>query len=257
MLNNFLSSDFVKHFSLADKRYSGTLVAIRKGIKVLWVANHFRQAFELDNTVPETAFDMSLVKDNHYEDGRVIIVQFESFTLLATYSPNNGSKDESFDRRRKYDNEISKFLTQWKKSPVVWVGDLNIAPETGDTSHPSFFEKENSSLPADHIGLAGTTKLERQRFKSIVNKADIFDAWKFFNPLNELAINYEPEKNNFTWRGSHSGKFYKKSMRLDHIFLSKTLESNLIETVILGHGYDKTGFLGSDHCPLKVVLKID
>jgi exonuclease III len=59
-------------------------------------------------------------------------------------------------------------------------------------------------------------------------------------------------------RRGGEGTYHKKAMRLDHVFVSRKLidEQNIIDCRILGHGYDKAGFLGSDHCPIKVVVSI-
>lgn len=63
----------------------------------------------------------------HETDGRVIIVEFESFLLLNTYAPNNGWKEEenSFQRRRKWDKRMFEFVRQVDK-PLIWCGDLNV-----------------------------------------------------------------------------------------------------------------------------------
>jgi len=87
----------------------------------------------------------------------------------------------------------------------------------------------------------------------MIHDANLFDCWKHFNPVPESG-HYDVEKNNFTWRGSDSGKFKNTAMRLDHAFMSRSLESKLIESTILGTGYSRIGFLGSDHAPLKIVL---
>ena len=63
----------------------------------------------------------------HETDGRVIIVEFESFLLLNTYAPNNGWKEEekSFQRRRKWDKRMLEFVQRVDK-PLIWCGDLNV-----------------------------------------------------------------------------------------------------------------------------------
>lgn len=64
----------------------------------------------------------------HEPDGRVILAEFENFRLLATYSPNNGWKEEenSFQRRRKWDNRMLEFVTKHSEKPLIWCGDLNV-----------------------------------------------------------------------------------------------------------------------------------
>ena len=135
VLGNFLKNDFDKFFSLADQRYGGSMVAIKKGIPVQWIAYNFKHAFELDNNESNESFDQSLIKDNHYEDGRVIIVHMATITLIATYSPNNGLKPDQFLKRERFDKEISKFTKYWRH-PLIWVGDYNIAPETQGENYP-------------------------------------------------------------------------------------------------------------------------
>ena len=91
--------------------------------------------------------------------------------------------------------------------------------------------------------------------------------------------------NLWTWRGSAgrdiaaSGRYYAKGMRIDHLLVSKLLtqqppeemapaEQRELETAaatscfevkisaadILGNGAERQGFLGSDHCPMLLVL---
>lgn len=35
----------------------------------------------------------------HHPEGRVIVVKYPSVTVVALYVPNNGNKEESFERR--------------------------------------------------------------------------------------------------------------------------------------------------------------
>lgn len=68
------------------------------------------------------------VVSKHEPDGRVIVVEFETFRLLNTYSPNNGWKEEenSFQRRRKWDKRMLEFVVQSSDKPLIWCGDLNV-----------------------------------------------------------------------------------------------------------------------------------
>lgn len=48
-------------------------------------------------------------------------------SLLNTYAPNNGWKEEenSFQRRRKWDKKMLEFV-QCVNKPLIWCGDLNV-----------------------------------------------------------------------------------------------------------------------------------
>lgn len=118
----------------------------------------------LDNGEYET----SCVMDGHYADGRLICMGFPSFDLLATYSPNNGSSETSFLRRRLWDKDVTLFLTRAKKRgrPIVWMGDLNVAHTPADVTHPSFFSAQMHQLESGDSGQAGDTTQTDTSFSS-------------------------------------------------------------------------------------------
>uniref|UniRef100_A0ACD5TK52 Uncharacterized protein n=1 Tax=Avena sativa TaxID=4498 RepID=A0ACD5TK52_AVESA len=102
--------DYRVWWSLSESKYAGTAVFMKKKFEPKKVS------FNLDRT-----------SSKHEADGRVIIVEFESFLLLNTYAPNNGWKEEenSFQRRRKWDKRMLEFVQQVGK-PLIWCGDLNV-----------------------------------------------------------------------------------------------------------------------------------
>ena len=114
-------------------------------------------------------YETSCIMDGHYADGRVICMGFPSFDLLATYSPNNGSSETSFLRRRVWDKDILLFLTRAEKRgrPIIWVGDLNVAHTPADVTHPSFFLAQMHQPEKGDSGQAG----ERQTLTSFRSPA--------------------------------------------------------------------------------------
>ena len=64
-----------------------------------------------------------------------------------------------------------------------------------------------------------------------------------------------------TWRGSpgvngppETGRYYNKGMRIDYVLVHTSLASRVTSARVHGKGPERVGFLGSDHCPLVVVL---
>ena len=65
-----------------------------------------------------------------------------------------------------------------------------------------------------------------------------------------------------TWRGTPGappnppeyGRYYGKGMRIDYVLIQRPLRARLVRTAVLGHGAQRHGFLGSDHCPLLLEL---
>jgi exonuclease III len=144
-------------------------------------------------TLTAAAYDDTQNKDGHYADGRVIYMGFTSFDLLATYSPNNGTNESSFERRRRWDAEVKMFLTRAaeRERPVIWVGDLNVARTPADVTHPAFYSVQCPQPVPDDSGQPGYTPNERRRFSEILEAGQLVDTFRHFNPLPEEAFNEE------------------------------------------------------------------
>jgi exonuclease III len=160
----------------------------------------------------------SLVAPNEqHEDGRVLLLEFETFALLNTYAQNNGWTPESMAKRRRWDAEVKAFLLgrsrvprpafapkptprgvgdpatvdpPIKQKPIVWTGDLNACHTTRDVTHPAFFanqkpeaSKKNAPPPPQppdpgDRGQPGFTPNERRRFDDVVKSAHLVDAYR-------------------------------------------------------------------------------
>ncbi|EMS47335.1 DNA-(apurinic or apyrimidinic site) lyase [Triticum urartu] len=227
----------------------------------------------------------------HDADGRVIIVEFESFLLLNTYAPNNGWKEEenSFQRRRKWDKRMSEFVQQVDK-PLIWCGDLNVSHDEIDVSHPDFFSdaKLNGYIPPNKEVLFA---LKMQFWVILVNPVHVpqnssvgnnfylaiipcasFDSHLYAAaayqanpngsaiPRGKLVDAYRylhKEKDmecGFSWSGNPVGKYRGKRMRIDYFVISEGLKDRIVSCEMHGHGIELEGFYGSDHCPVSLVL---
>lgn len=130
----------------------------------------------------------------------------------------------------------------------------NIAPKDVDLSHPNFYRKQKGgristkhakeTVHKDDVGQPGCTNNERKRFEKILEAGNLVDAYR------ELVGNEMCSE--FTWRGRNSGKFGGKGMRIDHCIVSRALFPMIESVHISGHGSERIGFLGSDHCPLVI-----
>lgn len=68
----------------------------------------------------------------------LMISSHVSSQLLGVYVPNCGGKG-GFDRRRCWDDEMKLFVSAPRCKPLILCGDLNVAPEYHDVSHPKWF----------------------------------------------------------------------------------------------------------------------
>jgi exonuclease III len=160
--------------------------------------------FQTQNTVS---------KSNHHDDeGRIQFVRFANLDVLHTYVPNNGTKSESFERRRNFDLDMQRLLVGreaiLKKAsaahrPILWVGDLNVARtyldgtdysvNSSDGSVKEYWTNEAQCLgksaagsaamrDASDIGMPGFTRNERQRFEECLSRVNLVDVWRKLHP---------------------------------------------------------------------------
>jgi exonuclease III len=118
----------------------------------------------------------------HNEEGRFQFFRFPNMDILQTYVPNNGTKPESFEKRRKWDKDILEFLTSrqailqaaataststcasissndkdkgnsLKDQPLLWLGDMNVAKDYRDGTHwkRGMQGDDSSSSSSSHI----------------------------------------------------------------------------------------------------------
>lgn len=234
-------------WSLSDSKYSGAALLVRRGC-----TPPDKIHFSLDTAAPASA---------HHPEGRVIGCSFPSFDLLGTYSPNNGTTEESFAKRRQWDAAVEDYLVRRTSSsaskPQVWVGDLNVAP-TWECVGPdaSWFREKNGqeAKDPDDRGQPGFTPNEQRRFNAMLARTGLVDAYRIIHPQPDW-------RRDVTWRGTagkdgvpEAGRYFGKGMRIDFVLCSQSLAPRVSDALVYGHGPERSGFLGSDHCPLIVRL---
>jgi exodeoxyribonuclease-3 len=208
--------------SATKKGYSGT--AIFTKIKPLAVVNG----------LPEKICKKFGLAADAYGDptteGRVIAAEFEDFYVVTVYTPN--AKDDLSRIPLRHKHWDPAFLVYCKelesKKPVIFCGDLNVAHTPDDLARP----KENE-------GLKGFTKEEREGFQKFID-AGFTDTFRMFNKGNGF----------YTW-WSHFNNARARNIgwRIDYILVSPALTKNVKSAAI----YPEV--MGSDHCPVEVVLR--
>ncbi|CAE8582691.1 unnamed protein product [Polarella glacialis] len=194
-----------------------------------------------------------------HPEGRVILATFESFDLLATYSPNNGTDAPAFVRRAAWDAAMKQDLSK-KSRPLVWVGDINCAAEDVDVTHPEWMMQQcYQGDPEDMRGQPGFTLGERRRFRELLEVGRLLDSHRLLHPSSPSGPP-PPSGPHFTWRGHppvHQpvARYHGKGMRIDYSLISEELRPRLAASDILGHGSERHGFMGSDHSPIRLHLR--
>jgi exonuclease III len=217
----------------------------------------------------------------HHVEGRFQFFFFPHMDVLQVYVPNNGTREESFQKRRNWDQDLLQFWRDRHRilshcgqtnRKIVWCGDMNVARDYRDGSH--WEKKEGGHIyewwtdeskcfaqgdiknptrnkrPED-VGIPSFTLAERTRFDIMLQEGDFCDVWRELHPSGvEEGIEMKSpwQLPNYTWRGHLAktqgsvAKYQGKGQRLDYFLLSP---SNLLTTVesceILGYGERKEG----------------
>ncbi|MBQ8998654.1 MAG: exodeoxyribonuclease III [Clostridium sp.] len=168
--------------------------------------------------------------EEHDNEGRVITLEFDKFYFITVYTPNSQSELKRLDYRMKWEDDFRNYLIELDKiKPVIVCGDLNVAHKEIDLKNPKTNRKN-----------AGFTDEERNKFSELLDSGFI-DSYRYFNP--DLEGMYSWWSYRFKAREKNAG------WRIDYFVVSKKLENELVSADI------HRDILGSDHCPVEVVLK--
>ena len=168
--------------------------------------------------------------EEHDKEGRIITLEFENFYMVDIYTPNSKRELERLDYRQVWEDEIRKYLLKLnEKKPVIMCGDLNVAHEEIDLKNP----KTNRHN-------AGFTDEERNKMTELLD-AGFIDTFRYLYP----------EKQEYSW-WSYMGHAREKNIgwRIDYFIVSKDIKDKIKDAKI------HTEIMGSDHCPVELIVTI-
>ncbi|MBZ4662909.1 MAG: exodeoxyribonuclease [Caloramator sp.] len=201
---------YFSYFSFADKKgYSG-------------VATYTKiQPNEVKYGIGIEEFD---------KEGRIVITEFNEFTLLNIYFPNGQMSDERLDYKLRFYDAILDYCNSEVKNGkrLIICGDYNTAHREIDLKNPKANEKYSGFLP-----------IERAWIDKFIENGYI-DTFRYFYP----------EKVEYTW-WSYKFKAREKNIgwRIDYHFVSKNFIDKVKDVKIL------TDVMGSDHCPIMIEVE--
>lgn len=169
--------------------------------------------------------------DEHDHEGRVITLEFDNFYMVTVYTPNSQRELTRLEYRMKWEDDFRNFLNDLRKTkPVVVTGDMNVAHKEIDLKNPKTNRKN-----------AGFTDEERQKMTELLDSGFI-DTFRYFYPDAEQRYSW--------WSYMFKSREKNAGWRIDYFLASKELEDRLISAEI----HDKV--LGSDHCPIELVIDL-
>ncbi len=165
----------------------------------------------------------------HDTEGRAITLEYEDFYLLCVYTPNAQRELARLDYRMSWEDALRAYILSLDaKKPVVYCGDLNVAHEEIDLKNPKtnrmsagFSDEERGKLSEllSH-GFADT-------FRTLYPDTVKYSWWSYM---------YHAREKNIGWR-------------IDYFIVSERLLPRVEDSMIL------TDVMGSDHCPVALLLK--
>ncbi|KAL3682044.1 hypothetical protein R1sor_000066 [Riccia sorocarpa] len=169
---------------------------------------------------------------DHDKEGRLITAEFDDFYLVTGYVPNSGDKLVRLGYRTEdWDPSLSRHLKELeKKKPVIYTGDLNCANDEIDINNPDGNRKS-----------AGFTDEERESFKTNFLNKGFVDTFRHQHP-NVVGYTY--------WGYRTAARPKNNGWRLDYFLASEALMNRVHDS------YIRPDILGSDHCPIGLILKL-
>ncbi|KAF7969275.1 hypothetical protein HWV62_27801 [Athelia sp. TMB] len=209
------------HWSIsAKKTYAGTAILSKI------------QPLSVDMTLPGHP-DPASVK------GRIITLEFQGAYVVATYVVNAGQNLKTLTEKNVWNQHFTTYIRDLdKKKPVIWLGDLNVAPAAIDLSNA---KKNWNKTP-------GYTKDETEAFANILNPPENApDSGKFVDVWRRR----NPDTTHYTYF-SYRFNCREKSLgwRLDMFVLSERIFDKVKTCEIRSDIYG-----ASDHCP--IIMEID
>ena len=168
--------------------------------------------------------------EEHDQEGRLITLEFEDFYMVTVYTPNSQSELKRLNYRMKWEDDFKKYLKELdKKKPVIVCGDLNVAHKEIDLKNPKTNRKN-----------AGFTDEERNKFTELLN-AGFIDTFRYFYPTEENIYSW--------WSYRFKAREKNAGWRIDYFCVSEKMKDRLESAKI------HTEVLGSDHCPVELIIK--
>ena len=168
--------------------------------------------------------------EEHDTEGRVITAEFPDYYVVTCYTPNSQDGLARLDYRMKWEDDFLAYLKKLEENkPVVFCGDLNVAPREIDLKNPKTNRKN-----------AGFTDEERGKFTDLL-AAGFVDTFRYFYPDLEGVYSW--------WSYRFSARAKNAGWRIDYFCVSESLKDRLVSASI------HNTVMGSDHCPVELVIE--
>jgi exodeoxyribonuclease-3 len=164
-------------------------------------------------------------------EGRILIHEFDDFTLFNIYFPNGQMSEERLKYKLEFYDEFLKFIDRLKEKgrEIILCGDVNTAHKEIDLARPKENEDTSGFLPIERKWMDKLTEHGYiDTFRHFVKEGGHYTYW---DPITRAR------ERNVGWR-------------IDYFFITPNLLGYLKSAFIM------PDVMGSDHCPIGIEISI-
>lgn len=164
-------------------------------------------------------------------EGRILLTQFQEFTLINAYMPHSRRDLSRLDYKMAFNDRFLQWIGALKKThpPLIICGDYNLAHQEIDLTNARANRKNAGFLPKERAWM------------------DDFLAQGFRDVFRDM---HPDEGGHYTWWSNRKGVRERNvGWRIDYFCVDESLADKVRAS------YHQREVLGSDHCP--VVLELD
>ena len=163
------------------------------------------------------------------EEGRLLQLEFDGFTLFNVYFPNGKAGSDRLAYKMEFYDAFLERIEEVRQanSRVIFVGDVNTAHRAIDLARPKENEKVSGFLPE-----------ERAWIDTVIARGYV----DTFRTLHPGDIQYS------WWDLKSRARERNVGWRIDYVFVSGDVMPSVKRAFIM------TDVMGSDHCPVGIEL---
>ena len=167
------------------------------------------------------------------DEGRILEMVFDDFIFFNIYFPNGQMSEERLNYKLDFYEAFFNYADRYKekKIPLVITGDYNTAHNEIDLKNPKANEKNSGFL-----------RIERDWLDRIVESGYV-DTFRYLYP--------DVEKYSW-WTYRFGARAKNVGWRIDYFFVTQDIiQKKWIKDAIIDNS-----IMGSDHCPVGILLEI-
>ena len=166
------------------------------------------------------------------DEGRINEYHFDNIAYFNVYFPNGQRSEERLAYKMAFYERFLEYILDLRKQgkSIVVCGDVNTAHNSIDLARPKANEKTSGFLP-----------MERE-WQDKLLASGFVDTFRYMHP---------EEADRYSWWSYRAGaRGNNVGWRIDYFYVSDDLKDKIVEADILDD------IMGSDHCPVKLVLEV-